>query len=100
MSRLTTILFGPVWVSRRKKKKLLAARSQLNPVTQSGDYVRLTEQIKFEEDFTESFATFVKERQAAQLKQSLFVSSKGILTPIGVAVFVLVGIGLKRYFIG
>jgi hypothetical protein len=100
MSRLATILLGPLWVSRRRKKKLLLARSELNPATQQDDYARLTEQIQFEDDFVASFASFVKEQQATRLKQSMSVSSKGILQLLGLTVLVFVAIGLKRCFFG
>lgn len=100
MSKLGAILLGPVWVSRRKRKRLLAARSQLDPVTQPDDYARLTGQIKFEEDFVESFTSFVKERQTARLKQTMSVSVRGIFQLLGIAVLIFVAIGLKRYFFG
>jgi hypothetical protein len=100
MSKLATILLGPQWVSRRRKKRLVAARLHLNPATQAEEYARLTEQIKFEEDFVESFTNFVKERQAARFKQSFSVSAKGIFQLLGLTVLIFVAIGLKRYFLG
>lgn len=94
------MLLGPVWVSRRKRKKLMAERSHLNAVTQPEDYARLTAQIKFEEDFVESFTTFSKAGQSTRLKQSMSVSARGILQLLGLAVLIFVAIGLKRHFFG
>lgn len=100
MSSLATILLGPVWVSRRRQKKLFAALSELNPATHPEDYARLTEQIKFEEDFVASFTSFAKAQQATRLKQSMSVSSKGILQLLGLTVLIFVAIGLKSCFFG
>jgi hypothetical protein len=99
MSRLAIILFGPVWVSRRKRKQLVDARSRLDPVTQPEDYARLTEQIKLEENFVASFTSFVNERRAIRFKQSMSVSFKGIFKLLGLFALVFVVIGLKRYFL-
>ncbi len=100
MSRLATILLGPVWVSRQRRKKLVAARFELNPASQQANYARLTEQIRVEDEFVESFTTFMKDRQSTRLKQSMSVSFRGLFQLISLAVFIFVVIGLKRYFYG
>jgi chromatin segregation and condensation protein Rec8/ScpA/Scc1 (kleisin family) len=100
MSRLAALFLGPVGLSRRRKKKLIAERSELNPVTQREAYARLTKEIEFEDELVVSYTAFFKEQRAADLKKSWSVSFKRILQLLGFAVVIIVTIFLKMEFFG
>jgi hypothetical protein len=87
----------PLTTARKRRDKLIAARSLIDADKQADAYGRISEQIKLEEDFIASLSDHLQV-MAGKRRSPWSIRAKGILQLLGIAVLCFVVIGVKRCY--